>query len=159
MSSVALTTKISPEGLEIANSYLQHGSISVVSHRLGVKQDVISEMLNRREVKQYIDTVYLDTGYRNRFKLADTLDTLIDKKMEEAEESEIYTSKDLADLLQMAHKMRMDEIKAQAELEKAKATSIKQQTNVQINDGAFGSGNYGKLMEKLLKAPDKDGLQ
>jgi hypothetical protein len=77
--------------------------------------------------------------------------------MEEAEESEIYTSKDLADLLQMAHKMRMDEIKAQAELEKAQATSIKQQTNIQVNDGSFGSGNYGKLMEKLLK--NTDGVQ
>ena len=111
-------------------------------------------MLNRREVKQYIDTVYLDTGYRNRFKLADTLDTLIEKKMEEAEESEIYTSKDLADLLQMAHKMRIDEMKAQTELEKAKATNIKNQTNIQVNDGGFGQGNYGKLMEKLLRKED-----
>jgi|TARA_R100000084_G_scaffold95372_1_gene49163 phage terminase small subunit len=154
MSSVALTTKISPEGLEIANAYLQYGSIPSVSTQLGVEENIISEMLNRREVKQYIDTVYLDTGYRNRFKLADTLDTLIEKKMEEAEESEIYTSKDLADLLQMAHKMRMDELKAQAELEKAKATNIKNQTNIQVNDGGFGQGNYGKLMEKLLKKED-----
>ena len=74
------------------------------------------------------------------------------RKMEEAEESEIYTNKDLADLLQMAHKMRMDEIKAQAELEKAQATNVKSQTNVQINEGLpFGQGNYGKLMDKLLK--------
>ena len=52
----------------------------------------------------------------------------------------------------MAHKMRMDEIKAQADLEKAKASNIKSQTNVQINDAAlpFGQGNYGKLMEKLV---------
>ena len=77
MSSVALTTKISPEGLEIANAYLQHGSIPTVSTKLGLGEAQISEILNRREVKQYIDTVYLDTGYRNRFKLADTLDTLI----------------------------------------------------------------------------------
>ena len=61
-------------------------------------------------------------------------------------------NKDLADLLQMAHKMRMDEIKAQAELEKAQATNVKSQTNVQINEGLpFGQGNYGKLMDKLLK--------
>ena len=154
MSSVALTTKISPEGLEIANAYLQYGSIPSVSTQLGVAENIISEMLNRREVKQYIDTVYLDTGYRNRFKLADTLDTLIEKKMEEAEESEIYTSKDLADLLQMAHKMIIDEMKAQTELEKAKATNIKNQTNIQVNDGGFGQGNYGKLMEKLLRKED-----
>ena len=57
MSSVALTTKISPEGLEIANAYLQYGSIPSVSTQLGVAENIISEMLNRREVKQYIDTV------------------------------------------------------------------------------------------------------
>ena len=53
----------------------------------------------------------------------------------------------------MAHKMRMDEIKAQADLMKAETTSIKTQNNVQINSEGlpFGQGNYGKLMEKLLK--------
>ena len=96
--------------------------------------------------------MYLATGYRNRFKLANALDDIIERKLEEAEESQIYTNKDLADLLQMAHKMRMDEIKAMAELEKAKSSSIKNQTNVQINsEMPFGQGNYGKLMEKLLK--------
>jgi hypothetical protein len=45
----------------------------------------------------------------------------------------------------------MDEIKAQVELEKAKGSTIKNQTNVQINESIpFGQGNYGKLMEKLL---------
>ena len=76
-------------------------------------------------MKNYIDTVFLDTGYRNRFKIASTLDNIIEQKLEEAEESQIYTSKDLADLLQMAHKMRMDEIKTQTEAEKAKSASIK----------------------------------
>ena len=119
--------------------------------RLGVDENTVQEYLGKREVKQYIDQVYLDTGYRNRFKLANTLDDLIDKKLEESEESQIYTNKDLADLIQMAHKMRMDEIKAMAELEKAKASNIKNQTNVQINSELpFGQGNYGKLMEKLL---------
>ena len=72
--------------------------------------------------------------------------------IEEAEETGIYSKKDLAELLQMAHKMRMDEIKAQADLLKAETTNIRNQTNVQINDAAlpFGQGNYGKLMEKLL---------
>jgi len=44
----------------------------------------------------------------------------------------------------------MEELKAQADLEKV-STSIKNQTNVQINESVpFGQGNYGKLMEKLL---------
>ena len=122
-----ISTRISPEGLEVANAYLELGNIQAVCVRLKLDEGECSEILAKREVKAYIDQVYLDTGYRNRFKLATALDDLIDRKMEEAEESEIYSNKDLADLLQMAHKMRMDEIKAQAELEKAKASTIKTQ--------------------------------
>ena len=41
----------------------------------------------------------------------------------------------------MAHKMRMDEIKARTDLEKAQAGNIKNQTNVQINESIpFGQG-------------------
>ena len=151
--SKEIATKMSPEGLEIANSYLEHGSIPAVASKLRVSQNEVSEILNKREIKQYIDTVFLDTGYRNRFKLSETLDMLIEKKLEESEETQIYTNKDMADLIQMAHKMRMDEIKAQAELVKAESTNIKTQNNVQINSEGlpFGQGNYGKLMEKLLK--------
>ena len=146
-----IVTKMSPEGLEIANAYLELGDTNSVCQRLGVDENTVQEYLGKREIKQYIDQVYLDTGYRNRFKLANTLDDIIEKKLEEADESQIYTNKDLADLLQMAHKMRMDEIKAMAELEKAKTANVKNQTNVQINELPFGQGNYGKLMEKLLK--------
>ena len=146
-----IVTKMSPEGLEIANAYLELGNLPSVCARLSRDENTVQEYLGKREIKQYIDQVYLDTGYRNRFKLATTLDDIIDKKLEESEESQIYTNKDLADLIQMAHKMRMDEIKAMAELEKAKASNIKNQTNVQINSELpFGQGNYGKLMEKLL---------
>ena len=145
-------TTISPEGLEVANSYLTFGNIRAVVEQLGVQENKVVELLNKREVKKYIDTVYLDMGYRNKNNIAGLLGEMIESKLEEAKESGVYSNKDLADLLQMAHKMRMDEIKAQAELEKAQATNVKSQTNVQINEGLpFGQGNYGKLMDKLLK--------
>ena len=149
-------TTISPEGLEVANSYLTFGNIRAVVEQLGVQENKVVELLNKREVKKYIDTVYLDMGYRNKNNIASLLDEMIGSKLEAAKESGVYSNKDLADLLQMAHKMRMDEIKAQAELQKAEATSVKSQTNIQVNEGVpFGQGNYGKLMEKLLK--DVDG--
>jgi hypothetical protein len=147
-------TKISPEGLEIANSYLQFGNIRAVSEHLCVPAEKVAECLNKRDVKRYVDTVYLDLGYRNKNQIGTVLDEMIASKLEEAQETGIYSSKDLADLLQMAHKMRMDEIKAQTDLEKAQAGNIKNQTNVQINESIpFGQGNYGKLMEKLLSGP------
>jgi L-lactate utilization protein LutC len=144
-------TTISPEGLDIANSYLQFGNIRAVSEYLQVPESNVVEILNKREVKKYIDTIYLDMGYRNKNNIGALLDEMIASKLEEAHESGVYSSKDLADLLMMAHKMRMDEIKAQAEIIKAEGTNIKNQTNVQINEAVpFGQGNYGKLMEKLL---------
>ena len=150
--SKEIATKMSPEGLEIANSYLEHGSIPAVASKLRVSQHEVTDILNKREIKQYIDTVFLDTGYRNRFKLSETLDMLIEKKLEEAEETQIYTSKDMADLVQMAHKMRIEEIKAQTEMEKAKAQTVKTQVNIQDNSGLpFGQGNYGELIKKLMK--------
>jgi hypothetical protein len=91
----------------------------------------------------------MDLGYRNKFKLAALLDEVIENKLAEARESEMYSSKDLADLIALSHKMRMDEIKAEQQ-----STTIKQQTNVQINETPFGHGNYGKLMEKLLGVKD-----
>jgi molybdenum cofactor biosynthesis enzyme len=122
---------------------------------LQVGEAQVVELLNKREVKKYIDTVYLDMGYRNKNNIGSLLDTMIASKLEEAQDSGVYSSKDLADLLQMAHKMRMDEIKAQAELLKAEGGNIKNQTNVQINEAVpFGQGNYGKLMEKLLNGPE-----
>ena len=148
-------TTISPEGLEVANSYLQFGNIRGVVEQLGVQENKVVEILNKREVKKYIDTVYLDMGYRNKNNIASVLDEMIENKLEEAKETGVYSSKDLADLLQMAHKMRMDEIKAQTELEKAQGTQVKNQTNVQINEAVpFGQGNYGKLMEKLLNGTE-----
>lgn len=142
-------TPISPEGLDVANCYLQYGDIDTVSNVMQLPKIKVTQLLNKREVKQYIDTVYLDRGYRNRDRIGDLLDTIIASKLEEAEESGIYTSKDLMDVLSFAHKMRMDEIKAQGEADKH--TNIKSQTNVQINEGLpYGSGNYAKLLEKLM---------
>ena len=72
--------------------------------------------------------------------------------LEEAEETQIYSNKDMADLLAMAHKMRIEELKAQTEMEKAKAQTVKTQVNIQDNSGLpFGQGNYGKLLSKLIK--------
>jgi hypothetical protein len=55
----------------------------------------------------------------------------------------MYSSKDLVDILALAHKISEDHRK-----ESKSTTQIRQQ-NVQINS-PFGEGNYGKLMEKLL---------
>lgn len=147
-------TAISPEGLEIASAYLLFGNIKAVCTELNVAEETVVEVINRREVKKYIDTMYADTGYRNRNNIASLLDTMIESKIEEAQESQQYTNRDLFELLSFAHKVRIDEMK---HLENIAKTSIRNQTNVQINDtaGIFGVGNYAALMDKLVNGPNK----
>ena len=151
MTDQALVTRIAPEALSVAEKYLITMDINATADSLGVRTEEVTSYLAKREVKKYVDTVFLDVGDRNRFKLAATMDQVIDQKLEELDESEMGSNKDIADLLALAHKMRMDEIKAQTELVKAEQSQVKQQTNVQINETPFGSGNYGELMKKLLK--------
>lgn len=151
LKTVNDSVTIAPEALEVANCYLQTNSVRETAEILGLPMNEVSTYLNKREVKAYIDTVFLDVGYRNKAKLATVLDKLIDDKLEEMKENETTTTKDIVDLLQMAHKMRMDEINAQSKLLEAqnKADSIKHQTNIQINEA--GGSNYGSLLETLLK--------
>jgi hypothetical protein len=129
----------SPEWLSVANQYIQSGSATETAKALGLEPVLVTEVLARKDVREYLNQIYLDMGYRNRSKLGAVMDKLIESKLLDAEESGLYTTKDLADLLMMAHKMRMEEIKATTPAE------IKNQTNVQIN-----GDNYGKLMERLL---------
>ena len=133
MTQIALT----PEALDIANAYLTYGSAKDTAEQLGIPEYQVVQLLERKDVKDYITGVYLDRGYRNRHKLGEVLDRMIDSKLEEAAESGIYTSKDLLELLQFAHKMRMDEIKNES-------------TGPTVDIANFGQGNYGQLMERLL---------
>lgn len=130
-----------PEWLEVANSYLITRSAQSTADNLDIPLHTVIECLARKDVRDYLNQIYLDTGYRNRDRLGQVLDKMIDAKLEEAEETGIYTSKDLLEIIALVHKMRMEELK-NAPVE------IKQQTNVQIND-ASGT-NYSKLMETLL---------
>ena len=143
---MAKELKISPEGLELANTYLTAGSIQEAAKSLHISVQKASELLGKAEVKRYIDAVYLDQGYRNRFKMGNLLDEIINSKLEEARESEMYSSKDLLDILALQHKMKIEELKLQQ-------ADVKQQTNILVNNtenNVFGAGNYGKLMETLL---------
>ena len=133
-------TRISPENFDIANAYLQYGTVQEVARVMQLPEHVVVTNINMPQTKAYLDGVYLDMGYRNRSKLGALLDTMIEKKIEEAQESEVWTSKDLFDLISLAHKMRMDEIKA-----------LKNEGNsTTVNVANFGEGQYGKLMERLL---------
>jgi len=152
--------QIAPEALEVANCYLQLQDIRAVADSLEIGSDTVQSILARREVKAYIDHVFFDTGYNNRYKIREAMDTLIQKKLQELEEADVGSSKDIADLLALSHKMSMEYLDKSIALEKLRQsdTSIRNQVNVQINDSGLGlqdGSKYGELISKLLNDSNK----
>lgn len=135
-----MLTKLAPEGFDIANAYLEYGSVEEVAQVMQIPRHEVAAILTRSDVKDYIDGIYLDMGYRNKNRLGSLLDKMIDAKIAEAEETGVYTSKDLYDLIALVHKMRMDELKL----------AEKPAIGTNVNIANFGEGNYGKLMSTLM---------
>jgi len=111
---------------------------------------VVTNLLAKREVKSYIDSVFFDSGYNNRFLMRRAMDALIKQKFSELEESQTGSTKDIAELLQMSHKMSMDLMDREIQLAKAQqAVGPQKQVNVQINDALDGS-KYSQLVQRLI---------
>jgi hypothetical protein len=146
-ASAAEVLDISPENLEVANCYLQLQDLDQVSDSLDLPKDMVSQILAKREVKAYIDHVFFNLGFNNRFRMRAAMDAVLQKKFQEMEEAETGSSKDIAELLALSHKMTMEEMGRQIELEKLRQTNIKSQVNVQINDGG---SKYETLIQRLI---------
>ena len=153
INTPAQALSISPENLEVANCYLETQDLVATSTALGIPADQVSEILDKREIRAYIDSIFRDVGFNNRFRIRSVLDMVIRKKLEEMDEAEIGSGKDIADLITLSHKMSMDILDREIALEKARAGNsgkIKNQINVQMNDLGGPPTKYGSLMQQLL---------
>lgn len=142
---------ISPEALEVANAFLGCQDMQQVSSDLGIPLEIVSEMMSRREVKAYIDHVFIEAGFNNRFKIREIMDVIIKKKMQELDEADIGSTKDIADLLALSHKMTMEHLDKQIQLEKLRSGSNAPKTQVNIQENNYGDSKYGSLLQKLLE--------
>lgn len=155
MSNLPTTTAaevldISPEALEIANCYLVTQDLQTVATELDLPPETVSQILNKREVKAYIDNVFFNIGFNNRFRMHAAMDAVIRKKFQELEESDMGSTKDIAELLALKHKMTMDEKAKDLEILKLQQSGIKNQVNVQINEGLSDGTKYGDLIQRLM---------
>ena len=150
----AETLQIAPEALEVANCYLQTQDARRVADELDLPPTLVTEILARREVKAYIDHVFMDTGFNNKFEMRAAMDALIKQKFQELHEAGTGSTKDIAELLQISHKMSMDLLDREIQLEKIRQGNPgpQKQVNVQINDDG---SKYSSLISKLISG---DGL-
>lgn len=145
----AETLAISPEGLEVSNCYLQTPDIHKVAETLNIPPATVSEILDRREVRAYINSVFFSLGFNNRFQIRELMDALIKKKLQDMDEADLGSGKDITELLALSHRITMETLDKEIQLEKIRAGSLKQQTNIQIND--TGGSKYSSLIQQLLK--------
>jgi hypothetical protein len=138
---------LNPEALKVANTYLRTLDAQTTAKDLGLSYDYVSNVLCKKDIKRYIDSAFLEYGFNNRFKLHSAMDDILEKKLEELTETGMSSTKDVADLIALKHKMRVDELKLMIELEKARTPS----TAVQVNNN-YG---YSNLLEKLLNSKEK----
>jgi len=125
--------QLDPIILTIANDYLAGKDIIEIADSYNIEPDRVSAVIEKKEVKSYIDNVYLSQGYLNRVRRLSIINKVIEQKLEDAEETGIYSKKDLLDWLKM-----LNEVEAAVKPKDAKPTVA-----VQVNN------NYQKLMEDL----------
>lgn len=149
--SALMPEEIDPEGMLVVEAYLNNNfDITKTALALGQDKQEIVKIYNRPEVKGYLNTIFQDSGFRNKNKFFGLVDKLINMKLEEMDETGLGSSMDIMDMMKTAHRMKMDEMKMEAELLKARqgasGNNVTNQTNIQINDP-----KYTNLMETLLK--------
>lgn len=124
---------LDPVLLAIANDYLAGKSIDVIADEYGISADRVTSVIEKREVKAYVDGVFATQGYLNRVKRIALINAVIDQKMAEAMETGIYSKKDLLDWMK-----HIADVEATLN-PVAKGPAVA----VQIN-------NYDKLMKDML---------
>ncbi|ATS94109.1 hypothetical protein P13BB106kb_p125 [Pectobacterium phage DU_PP_V] len=145
---------MSPEGMEVIDAYIANGSdVPATARFLGITEVQCRMMLQKPEVKNYINTLFMESGYRNRDKLFGVLDEIIDRKVSTLRDNPEYGSdQDIMDILWKAHKMKMEEMKMLIQLEEAKSKNAGTQNNTQ-NNIILGSNdvNYVELIESITR--------
>ncbi len=125
---------LDPVVLAIANDYLSGKSIETIADEYGITTDRVTAVVEKREVKTYIDNVFATQGYLNRARRIALINQVIDQKVQDAIETGIYSKKDLLDWMK-----HLAEVEATLKPQ-AKGPAVA----VQIN-------NYDRLMKDLLE--------
>ena len=93
---------LDPTYLLVANDFLAGQSIDEIAKNHSLTMDQVTSIIENKEVKSYVDNVYLSQGYLNRQKRLTVINKVIDEKLQEAFESGVYSKKDLLDWMKDA---------------------------------------------------------
>lgn len=141
--------KLQPEAMKVVESYLFHNrDVDCVARDLNTTPTVISDILNKREVRGYLDHMFMESGYRNREKFFGIMDNLLETKLEELDEAEMGSNMDIMDMMKTYHAMKIKELELSIKLQELQSSKQAAGTinNVQINN----SSGYDKLLDRII---------
>lgn len=141
--------KLQPEAMKVVESYLFHNrDVDAVARDLNTTPTVISDLLNKREVRGYLDHLFLESGYRNRDKFFNIMDNILEQKLEELDEADMGSSMDIMDIMKTYHAMKIKELEMSIKLQELNSAKQTAGTinNLQINN----SSGYDKLLERII---------
>lgn len=126
--------EVDPVLLGIANEHILGNSIATIAAKFNITEDRVAQTLEKKEVKQYVDQVYLSQGYLNRFKRLNLINQVIQQKVEEAVLGGELSKRDLLEWLKL-----LQDMDKTTRPTPAKAPTVA----VQVN-------NYDALMKDLI---------
>lgn len=127
--------EVDPKHLILANELLSGKSIPQISEEYGLTSDQVTAVVERGEVKRYIDSVYMSQGYLHRSRRMSIINEVIDEKLAEARETGVFSKRDLLDWLKLLNDMEKDSRPKQP----TTAVQVNNQTN-----------NYSTLLNDLF---------
>ena len=74
--------------------------------------------------------------------------------LQDLQEADVGSSKDIIEILSLSHKITMEQLQKQIELEKLQQSSIRSQVNVQINE-IGDTSKYSQLIKQLVNLEEK----
>ena len=131
--------EVDPKFLVLANELLSGKSIPQIAEEYSLTNDQVTSVVERTEVKRYIDSVYMSQGYLHRSRRLKIINEVIDEKLAEARETGVFSKRDLLEWLKLLNDMERDSRPKQP----TTAVQVNNQTN-----------NYSTLMQDLFDKGD-----
>lgn len=128
--------ELDPIVLSVANKYIECASLQDIADEYDVPTDVITKTLERKEVQNYINAVFMNQGFINRFRRMKIINDVISQKLQDALETGVYSKEDLLKWMKL-----LDTMETNATTKEKQGPIVA----IQVNS------NYDTLIEDLMK--------
>ena len=98
--------RVDPVHMRCAHDYLSGMDVLQIADKYDIDSDLVVAVLEKSEVKNYINAVFLSQGYLNRNNRLKLINDIIDQKMTKALEADAeISSKDILEWVKLANDM------------------------------------------------------